>query len=68
MTYNHLTMKIEVVRQWHLYIDTLVGPHNSECGLIKGTNCAILVWVMGHLRVIIYVRNIWPLWSCWDDK
>lgn len=68
MTYNHLSMKIEVVRQWNFDIDTVVGAHNSECSLIRGENCGIVLWIIGHLRVIISVRNIWPLWSCWDVK
>lgn len=68
MTYNHLTMKIEVVRRWHLYIDIVVGSQDSEGSLMGVKDCGIVVWVMVHLRVIISVWNIWPLWSCWDVK
>lgn len=66
MTYNHLTMKIEVVRWWHLNNEAVVGSHSAKCILIGGNDCGIVVWVMEHLRVIISVRNMWPLWSCRD--
>lgn len=45
MTYNHLTIKIEVVRQRHLYVDTVVG--SRKCSLIRGKNCGIALWVVG---------------------
>lgn len=61
MTYNHLTMKIEVVRQWHLYTDTLTEP------IVVGKKDSVVSYV-GHLRLIISTGNIWPLWSCWVVK
>lgn len=53
MTYNHLTMKIEVGRWWYLYIDIVVGFHNSGCSVVRAKDCGIVALVMGHLRVII---------------
>lgn len=57
MTYNHLTIKIDVVRQWHLYIDTVVESHRSDCSLMRSKDC--IVSYMRHLRVIISVGNIY---------